>query len=178
MKLARELDPLSLIINATQGLMFYLAGREDAAIEQLHQALELDPEFFVAHWELGLAYQQKQMYEEARLEFQKARAISPRNSAILESLGETYALSGKRNEALQILNQLIQISKQEVVSSYVIAELCVTLGANDQAFEWLEKAYDQRDSNLIFLKVDPALRTIRSDPRFHDLLRRIGLSKD
>jgi tetratricopeptide (TPR) repeat protein len=178
MKRARELDPMSLIINTSEGLMFYFAGRYDAAIEQFHKALELDPDFFVAHWQLGLAYEQKRMYEEALSEFQKAMTLSPANSTILESLGETYALSGRRSEALKVLNQLTQLSKQEFVSPYVIAALNVTLGDNDQAFEWLEKAYHQRDNNVIFLKVDPSLRAIRPDHRFQELLRRIGLPTD
>jgi serine/threonine protein kinase/Tfp pilus assembly protein PilF len=177
MRRAQELDPLSLIINTNVGWMLYFAGRYDAAIEQFRQVLELDADFFVAHWELGLAYEQKGMYAEARAEFQKARMLSPNNPVILGSLGEAYALSGRRHEAREILNQLTQLSKQQFVSPYLIAVLNVGLGANDQAFQWLEMAYEQRDNGLIFLKVDPRLRTIRSDPRFQDLLRRVGLSK-
>jgi serine/threonine-protein kinase len=176
MKRAQELDPLSLIINTNVGWTLYYAGRYDAAIEQLRKALELDPDFFVAHWELGLAYDQKGLHEEARSEFQKARMFSPGNAVILASLGEAYAGLGRKNDAREILHQLIQLSKQRFVSPYVIAELNASLGVEDQAFQWLEKAYAQRDNNLIFLKVDPRLRTIRSDPRFQDLLRRIGLS--
>jgi serine/threonine-protein kinase len=178
MKRAQELDPLSLIINTNVGWVLYFAGRYDAAVEQLRKALELDPDFFVAHWELGLAYDQEGMNEEARSEFQKARMFSPSNPVILASLGEADAGSGRRNEAREILNQLTQLSKQQFVSPYVIAVLNVALGANDEAFQWLERAYEQRDNNLILLKVDPRLRTIRSDPRFQDLLRRIGFSKN
>jgi tetratricopeptide (TPR) repeat protein len=178
MKRAQELDPLSLIINTNVGWVLYFAGRYDAAVEQLRKALELDLDFFVAHWELGLAYDQEGLNEEARSEFQKARMFSPSNPVILASLGEADAGSGRRNEAREILNQLTQLSKQQFVSPYVIAVLTVALGANDEAFQWLERAYEQRDNNLILLKVDPRLRTIRSDPRFQDLLRRIGFSKN
>lgn len=174
---AQELDPLSLIISAAEGLMYYFAGRNDTAIEQLHKALELDPDFFVAHWELGLAYEQKQMYEEALSEVENARKLSPENSAILESIGETYALSGRRSEAVQVLNQLVRLSKRQFVSPYIIAELNVALSANDQAFQWLERAFAERDNNLIYLGVDPSLRNIRLDPRYQDLLRRVGLSR-
>jgi Flp pilus assembly protein TadD len=135
----------------------------------------LDPDFFVARWELGLAYEQERMYEEARSEFQKAEALSPRNPSILESLGEVDALSGRKSEAREILHQLDQLSKEEFVSPYVMALFNVALGNKDQAFVWLEKAYDRRDNNLIFLKVEPAFRTMHTDARFQSLLQRMGL---
>ena len=175
---ARELDPLSLIINTSEGLMYYFAGRYDNAIQQFQNTLELDPDFFVARWELGMAYQQKQNYDQAASEFQKARKLSPGNTSILESLAEAYALSGKKKEALRILDQLDRLSKREFVSPYIFAELNVALENTDQAFKRLETAFDQRDNNLIFLNVDPSLQTIRSDPRFQELLRRVGLSNN
>ena len=174
-KRAQELDPLSLIMNTSVGLMLYFANQYDEAIEQFRKVLELDPDFFVARWELGLVYEVKGMYEEARSEFQKARALSPGNPSILESLAEVDALSGRRTELREILRQLDQLSKHEFVSPYALALLNVALGAKDQAFESLEKAYDRRDNNLIFLNVDPALRTLRSDARFQRLLQRLGL---
>lgn len=171
-----ELDPLSLVANTNLGLMLYFAGRNDDAIRQFHNLLELSPDFFVAHWGLGIAYEQKQMYGQAIVEFTKANNLSPGNSTMLESLGEAYALAGRRTEALQVLNQLTQLSRQEFVSPELLASLYVALRDKDHAFEFLEKAYDLRDNNLIFLKVDPALRTLQSDARFQGFLRRIGLS--
>jgi tetratricopeptide (TPR) repeat protein len=138
--------------------------------------LELDPDFFVTHWELGLAYEQKGMYEQARSEFERARTLSPDNTVILASLGYVYALSGRRTQALEILNELTKLSKQRFVSPYVIGELNVGLGANDQAFKWFEEAYHQRDNWLIFLKVDPRLDALRSSARFQALLSRLGLT--
>ena len=176
-KRAQELDPLSLITNTSLGLMFYFANRYDDAIAQFHNVLELDPDFFVARWQLGLAYEQKGMYAQARAEFQRASELSPGNPAILGSLGEVDALSGRTREARETLQQLNRLSEKEFVSPYVIALLNATLGARDQAFASLDKAYDRRDNYLIFLKVDPALRTIRSDARFRKLLQRVGLSK-
>ena len=176
-KRAQELDPLSLINNTTLGLMLYFAGRYDDAIAQVHNVLELDPDFFVARWQLGLAYEQKGMYAEARSEFEQARKLSPRSPAILGSLGEVDALSGRRKEALNALQQLTRLSKTEFVSPFLIALLETALGDRDQAFACLDKAYDRRDNYLIFLNVDPALRTMRLDARFQNLLQRVGLTK-
>jgi len=176
MKRAQKLDPLSSIVNTSVGWMLYYSRRYDEAIGQFRKVLELDPDFFVTHWELGLAYEQKGMYEEARSEFERARTLSPDNTVILASLGYVYALSGRRTEALEILNELTKLSKQRFVSPYVIGELNVGLGANDQAFKWFEEAYHQRDNWLIFLKVDPRLDAIRSSARFQALLSRLGLT--
>jgi len=176
MKRAQKLDPLSSIVNTSVGWMLYYSRRYDEAIGQFRKVLELDPDFFVTHWELGLAYEQKGMYEEARSEFERARTLSPDNPVILASLGYVYALSGRRTEALEILNELTKLSKQRFVSPYVIGELNVGLGANDQAFKWFEEAYHQRDNWLIFLKVDPRLDAIRSSARFQALLSRLGLT--
>ncbi len=176
MKRAQKLDPLSSIVNTSVGWMLYYSRRYDEAIGQFRKVLELDPDFFVTHWELGLAYEQKGMYEEARSEFERARTLSPDNTVILASLGYVYAVSGRRTEALEILNELTKLSKQRFVSPYVIGELHVGLGANDQALKWFEEAYHQRDNWLIFLKVDPRLDAIRSSARFQALLSRLGLT--
>jgi tetratricopeptide (TPR) repeat protein len=176
MKRAQKLDPLSSIVNTSVGWMLYYSRRYDEAIGQFRKVLELDPDFFVTHWELGLAYEQKGMYEQARSEFERARTLSPDNTVILASLGYVHAVSGRRTEALEILNELTKLSKQRFVSPYVIGELNVGLGANDQALKWFEEAYHQRDNWLIFLKVDPRLDAIRSSARFQALLSRLGLT--
>lgn len=175
-KRAQELDPLSLITNTSVGLMLYFAGRYDDAVQEYRKVLELDPNFFVAHWELGLAYEEKGMLVEARLELERARALSPDNSTILESLAEVDVLSGRTAQARRVLRRLTQNDQKEFVSPYVVALLDATLGDKDAAFDELEKAYAQRDNNLIFLNVDPSLRALRSDSRFPMLLQRIGLS--
>lgn len=175
-KRAQALDPLSLITNTSVGLMLYFAGRYDDSIQQYHKVLELDPNFFVAHWELGLAYEEKGMLQEARSELEKARALSPDNPTILESLAEIDALSGRKAQAERVLRQLTRNVQKEFVSPYVIALLDTALGDKDAAFYELEKAYELRDNNLIFLNVDPSLRAIRADRRFSALLRRVGLS--
>jgi eukaryotic-like serine/threonine-protein kinase len=176
MKRAQKLDPLSSIVNTSVGWMLYYSRRYDEAIGQFRKVLELDPDFFVTHWELGLAYEQKGMYEESRSEFERARTLSPDNPVILASLGYVDAVSGRRTEALEILNELGKLSKQRFVSPYVIGELHVGLGANDEALNWFEEAYHQRDNWLIFLKVDPRLDALRSSARFQALLSRLGLT--
>jgi TolB-like protein/DNA-binding winged helix-turn-helix (wHTH) protein/Flp pilus assembly protein TadD len=176
-KRAQELDPLSLIMNTSVGLMYYFAGRYDESIQLFHKALELDPNFFVAHWELGLAYEEKGMLEEARSELEKASNLSPDNPTIRESLAEIDALSGRKAQAREVLRQLTQAPKKEFVSPYVIALLNATLGDKDAAFRALEQACEQRDNNLIFLAVDPGLRGLRGDARYPKLLERIGLAK-
>jgi Flp pilus assembly protein TadD len=117
------------------------------------------------------------MYEQARTEFQKAQQLSPGNSTIMESIAEIDALTGRKNEADRALDHLTQLSKTEFVSPYAIAELSLVLGERDQALEWMEKAYQQRDNNLIYVNSDPSWATIRSDPRFQVLVARIGFPK-
>ncbi len=175
MKRAQELDPLSLIINAFGGWIFYMARRYDQAVEQCQKTLEMDPNFAVARLWLGQAYEQKAMYAEAIAEFQKSIAISGRSTFLVAALGHAYAASGNRGEAMKILEELRQLSKQRYVAPYFMAVIHKSLGENDQAFEWLEKAYEERSSWLVFLKVEPRLDSLRADPRFQNLLRCVGL---
>jgi len=176
-KRAWELDPLSPIIQTNVGWILYYAGRYDEALAQYRRVLELNPSFFVVHWELGLVYEQKGLYEQARSEFQKARVLSPGNAVILASLADADAASGRKAEAEKILRDLNELSKQRFVSPYVIAELCAALGKQDRAFQFLQRAYDERDSFLVILKVDPRFKKVRSDRRFKELLQQINLSR-
>jgi TolB-like protein/Flp pilus assembly protein TadD len=171
---AQELDPLSLIISGDTGMILYLARRYDEAIEQCRRTLEMDQNFFRARLWLGRAYEQKGMYEEAIAEFLKARQLDD-NPITLAFIGHAYAASGKRSDALKVLDQLKQLSKQVYVDSYYVAAIHAALEEKDQAFELLEKAYVERSGWLSRLKVDPIFDGLRSDPRFQDLLRRIGL---
>ncbi len=115
------------------------------------------------------------MYAEAIAEFQKSIAISGRSTFLVAALGHACAVSGNRGEAMKILEELSELSKQRYVAPYFMAVIHKSLGENDQAFEWLEKAYEERSNWLVFLKVEPRLDTLRADPRFQDLLRRVGL---
>ena len=174
MRRAQELEPLSLIINIELGEMLYLARQYDQAIEELRKAVDLDSSFVRAHIKLGFAYRQKEQYEEAISEFQKALGLDGDTYA-LSQLGYTYAVVGRRNEAYKVVEQIKERSKRKYVLPVDIALIYVGLGEKSQAFEWLEKAYTERDENLLYLKVDPVWDSLRPDPRFSDLLRRVGL---
>jgi tetratricopeptide (TPR) repeat protein len=115
------------------------------------------------------------MYKEAITEYQKAIPLSGDSPDEPASLGYAYALSGKRQEAFQIIDDLKQRSKRSYISPTLIAIVYAGLGEKEQAFEWLDKAYNGQDSNLVYLKVDPMFDNLRSDPRYADLLRRVGL---
>jgi serine/threonine protein kinase/Tfp pilus assembly protein PilF len=172
---ALELDPLSLIINEGAGLHLYLTRKYDQAIEQQQKTLELDSSFIPAHSTLGAAYLQKGMYEQALAEFQKAIDLSGHNPDYVADLGHGYAVSGKRGKARKVLDELNDMSKLRHVSPYAIARVYVGLGESDQAFKWLEKAYGERTSELIFIKEEPVFDNLHLDLRFQDLLKRMGL---
>lgn len=175
-KAAQELDPLSLIINAGLGWAYYFVRQYDQAVEQLKKALELDSDFELAHLWLGSVYVEKSLFKDAIAEIQKAVALSKGRTGIVAALGHAYARAGKRDEAQHILDELSQLEKRKYVSPYRMANIYAALGENDRAFEWLQKAYEDRSHLLVFLMVDPRLDALRPDPRFVDLLRRIGLS--
>jgi TolB-like protein/Tfp pilus assembly protein PilF/predicted Ser/Thr protein kinase len=174
-KRARELDPLSLAINNALAGRLLLAGREIEAMEQIHKTLEMDPNFPPAHNRLGWAYLSKGMNEEAIAEFQKEMALSGSDPEESVDLGYAYAVVGKRDEAKRILANLKRKRERAFVSPAGLGIICGALGQKDEAFAWLEKAYELRDPQLTYLKVGPRFTPLRSDPRFQDLLRRMGL---
>jgi TolB-like protein len=176
LKRAQECDPLSLIINADVGRWFYWSRRYDQAIDQLRKTLdEMDPNFGVAHWILGMAYEQKAMYQEALAELQKWSSLSGGDPAATGALGHCYAVSGKRGEAQKALVKLTELSKNQYVSPYDAAVIYIGLGDKDQALESLEKAYEDHSAWLIWVNVDPRFDTLHADQRYHELLRRMGL---
>jgi serine/threonine-protein kinase len=174
MKRAQELDPLSLSINTALGRAYYLARQYDKAIEQLRKTIEMDQNFYYAHWMLGLAYEMKGSFPEAITEYQKARQSND-DLFVLALLGHAFAASGKREDALRTLDQLKEVSKQRYVSAYSFAIIHAGLGERDQAFQWLEKSYQARDLDMPFLRFNPLFDNLRADPRFADLVRRVGL---
>jgi eukaryotic-like serine/threonine-protein kinase len=173
-KQAEVLDPLSPIISRDVGWHYYCAGNYDQAIVQCQKTLKLEPNFVRAHVLLGLAYAKKKMFVEAIDELQKAMALnqSSHNSA---QLGYAYALAGQRDKARQILDALNEQTKKTYVSPDSFAVIYSGLGDKDRAFAWLEKSLAEHSDSLVYLKVRPTLDSLRSDPRFHDLVRRIGL---
>jgi TolB-like protein/Flp pilus assembly protein TadD len=174
-KRAQELDPLSLIINTVLGLRLYHARQYDQAIEQCQKTLEMDPNFAMAHFLLGQAYERKGKHEEAIAALQKATGLSPANPMIVSALGHAYAVSGQGREAMKILHQLQDFSQQRYISPYEMAIIYAGLGETEQAFAFLEKAYADRSWRLPFLNVEPKFDKLRLDPRFADLVRRVGL---
>ncbi len=177
MKRAQELDPLSASYNVDIGLFLYHMRRYDAAIEQYRKGSEVDPNFIEVPFTLGQAYERKGMYPEAIAECQKAITSTShgRDPAIVSVLGYAYAMFGKRDEAQKIAAELTERWKQSYFPPTLIALVYTGLGDKEQAFQWLDKAYAERDSQLIWINVEPQFEPLRSDARFADLLRRVGL---
>jgi len=175
LRTAESLDPLSLIIGADLAEELLIAHRYDEAIRQSRKTMAMDPFFAVAHYELGQAFVQKHMYSEAIAELQKAIELSAGSTTYTSNLAYAYAVSGMRNEAVKILNDLKNQSHHAFSNAPEIALVYLGLEDRNQAMAWLEKAYAERFNPGVLLR--PAFDPLRADPRFQDLLRRIGLSR-
>ena len=172
---ARELDPFSLSISAQRGFLLENARRYDAALEQLRSVIAMDPKHYQAYWILGHTYAANGQFEEAVAAAEKAVELSERAPGALGILGLAYGLAGRKTDATKILNELLELNKTRYVTPAAMANVYVGLGDKEQAFVWLEKAYQERSNYVAYLKVFPILDPLRSDPRFQDLVRRIGL---
>ena len=172
-----ELDPLSPVINGALGEAFYYTRQYDQAIEQLQKTLELDPNLHPARAFLADAYLHKSRSKEATEELEKHLVIAEGRVWALAELGYAYAVAGRRPDALKLLDELNQQSRDKFVPADAMAQIYVGLGEKDKAFEWLEKGYERRSLGLagVDLKVDPVWDPLRLDPRFADLLRRMNL---
>lgn len=170
-----ELDPTSLVINAELGWAYYCARHYDQAIAQDRKTLELDPNFVYTSWVIAQSYEQTERYQESVAELKRARTIDANWPYIIAELGYAYAASGERSEAERILQQLKERAAREYIDAILIAYIYVGLGQKDQAFAWLEKAYQERSGLMPFLKGEPKWDPLRGDARFQDLLRRVGL---
>jgi eukaryotic-like serine/threonine-protein kinase len=178
-KQALELDPLSVPNSGWLGVTFYQARRYDEATEQLRKTLEMEPNYVQGHYYLGMTFLQQSKFKEATAEFEKARAIAPMFVYPISALGYAYAIAGRRMEARQMLDELTELSKQEYVLPASKAIIYAGLGEKDNAFKWLEKGYDERSlGGGETIKVDPIWDSLRSDPRFADLLRRMNLPSE
>jgi TolB-like protein/Tfp pilus assembly protein PilF len=175
MEQARELDPLSIIISANIGLVYYYARQPDRAIEAELRALELDPNAAFIYEYLGTAYLQKGMYREAIGHLQKAVGLSNGFPLYQAELAYSYAAAGDRAQAGRILTDLKSRSRRQYVSSYSLAVAYISLGKKDAALARLQKAYEEREDQVGLLKIEPLFDTLHADPRFQELLRRIGL---
>jgi TolB-like protein/Tfp pilus assembly protein PilF len=172
---ARALDPLSSGSASELGYIFYTARQYDQAIRAFQKALELEPDMVEAHVGLGWVYEKKKMYREAIAELEKAVNLSNRHDLIVASLGKVLGDSGREQKARKILEELEERSKHRYISPCLIALVHIGLGERDKAIASLEQGYTDRDQWMLYLKVDPHLDDLRSDPRFKDLLRRVGL---
>jgi TolB-like protein/Tfp pilus assembly protein PilF len=177
MKKALELEPASLVMNTFMGATLYYAGRYDEAIDQCRRTIEMDPNFAVAHWHLGLAYEEKQALDAATEEFKKAISLSGGSPLMRAALSRAYAQSQKKHGANEMLDKLNELSKQQYVSPYEVATIYIALDNNEQAFQLLEEAYAEHSFHLVYLNVSPQFKSVRSDPRFQDLVQRLGLSR-
>jgi TolB-like protein/Tfp pilus assembly protein PilF/tRNA A-37 threonylcarbamoyl transferase component Bud32 len=177
-KRALELDPLSLVINRNLGSILIWVGRHDEAIEQLEAVAELDPNFTLTHFFLGLAYLKVSRYEEALAEFRKEMALSEGlHPEILAWTGVAFSGMGNRDKVQKVVDSLVERSKHEYVPAFSMATSYFALGEDEQGFEWLERAYAERDLPLGVLQALQLFDSVRNDERFSELLERIGLRK-
>ena len=186
---AYVLDPVSLSTNLTMGKLYYFARRYDEAINKGREVLETHPQFGVANGLIGLAYLEIGRIKEALKEFQVmlrslARDAKRENrksnltNAAQETLGwmgYAYAMQDKRARALEVLDQLEGLAQHKYVEAVHLAIVHIGLGNNDQAFDLLDKAFEQRCATLTYIKVWPMLDRVRNHPRYHQLIRRLGL---
>jgi TolB-like protein/DNA-binding winged helix-turn-helix (wHTH) protein/Tfp pilus assembly protein PilF len=175
LKKAQELDPLSLVISTNLGKMLYFARRYDEAIQQYRRTLDMDPNFSKAHDDLGWAYEQKGMHAEAIAGWMKARTLSGESEASVAKLKNAYRESGIRG----YWQEDLELAKEELTHGHVwpaawVARIYVHLGNKNAALESLERGFKEKDGSLVYLKAEPDFDPLRSDPRFQNLMRRIG----
>ena len=171
---AQELDPLSLTISSSRGFILENARRYEEAIEQLRRVIALDPNHYQANWFLAIAFIANGQFDEGIAASEKAVAVSGRAPSALGVLGLAYGFAGRKREANKILSELLRLEKQRYVTPMALTYVYIGLGKKDEALAWLEKGYEERSNHLAFSKVSPTFDPLRSDPRFADLLRRVG----
>jgi TolB-like protein/Tfp pilus assembly protein PilF len=172
---ALDCDPLGLVLNMHMGWHYLYLREYPQAIDQLVKALELDPGFILTRMFLGEAYEQVGMFAEATAQFQKAVDFSARRPINLAGLGHSYAVSDNQEEALKIVEELKRRSTKEFVSARAVAEIYIALGDHDEAFSWLNAAFEQRNGWLLHIKENQRYDSVRADPRYDALVRRLNL---
>src|SRR5580693_6014311 len=175
MKKSLELDPLSLIINVAIGWAHYHARQYDEAVAQLLRTVEVDPNYPMTYWILGLIYRKTARYDLAISAGEKGVSLSGGSPLMRTALAQTFAVAGAPEKAIQIVDELNELAKQRYVAPHFFAGIYVGLGEHDRAIEYLEKSCAEHCHWLIYLHIDPSMDDLRNDPRFQDLLRRVGL---
>ncbi len=175
---AHEIDPLSLIISTRIGTFLYYARKYGQAIEQCKKVLDMEPNFSQALLFLGLAYEQKGDFEKAVLTLRRAVKLSKKAHEMMAALGCSYASAGRQPEAIRILSQLQNQAEEKdgFISPYYIASLYTALGKYDEAFSWLERAVEEKEEQVTYLKVNPAMDPLRKDARFQNLLHYVRIA--
>jgi serine/threonine protein kinase/Tfp pilus assembly protein PilF len=174
---AQEIEPLSLVINATVGLVLYFARQYDTAVDFFQKTLDMDLDYAISNFFLGRALVQTGQYREAMEYFQKGLKAYGDSTNMLATFGHAAAVAGKKDIALKILNQLLELSRKMYVSAYDVAAIYCGLKDFEQAFFWLEKAYDERAYLMIYLNVDPLMDPLRDQDRFQKLVQKINSPK-
>jgi tetratricopeptide (TPR) repeat protein len=172
--LAHQMDPLSSVLSAAFGMLLYLARRYDESVDLLRGALDLDAGHFLLHFRLGLVSLQKGWRDPAIDEMQTAVALSGRSTEALTGLAQAYGAAGRQTDMQAIVDELDRQPGRRYVSPYNMARVHATAGHTELAFQWLERAHQERNPDLIELRSEPVFDNIRPDPRFADLLRRVG----
>jgi tetratricopeptide (TPR) repeat protein len=175
MKNSQELDPLSLIINVAVGWALYHARRYDEAIEQLRRTVELDPNYPVTYWILGLLLRKTGCDELAIAEGEKGVKLSGGSPLMRAALAHTYGAAGRTKEARQMLDELTSLGKQKYIAPYFFAGIHIGLGEHERALDYLEKAYEEHSHWLIYLHMDPSMDDLRNHSRFQVLMQRVAL---
>ncbi|MDQ5870868.1 MAG: tetratricopeptide repeat protein, partial [Acidobacteriota bacterium] len=173
---ALELDPLSIETNHMVGWNLYFSRRYDDAIKQMRYTLELDPTYFFAEIFLGMALEQKGQFREAAAAFERARALTAEAGPpeILADLIHSHALAGNRVMAMKVREELQLLMRRRYVSRHDLAIVALSLGDRQEALDWLEKAYEDRNWYTPWIHLEPRFDPLRREPRFVDLVRRIG----
>ena len=174
-RLACSYDPHSLIIRVWKGISLRLAGRSEEALKVCLKTLDQDPHFSLAHWVLGLAYQETGDLRLALAEFESAAQLSGTNPAMLSALGHVQAFSGKRKQALETLRRLQMLSAKRYVAAYDIAMVCVGLREEEEALTFFEKAFEERSTWVVTLPVEPRVAALKRNTRFMALVSKLGL---
>ena len=176
-EVAKKIDPLGLVdIQATIANSLYMAREYDRAIEECRKANTLNPDYFLLHYVLGRSYAQKRMYAKALSVLRRAVNNHAGNLLLVTALGHTYAVSGNKAKALGMLKELKDLRKKRYVPPIYLAAIYAGLNEKDQAFEWLEKSFQERSDGMTYLKIERLFDSLHSDPRFQDLMQRVGFA--